>query len=634
MASLRPALATPASRALIALATLGALVVAVPTAADAAQTPATCAPAVTLTNGSFEQPFVGYGTYAVLNQSSVPGWSTSASDQAIEIWGTPFLGVTATSGSQLAELNANEVATLYQDVTTQPGQVLKWSLDHRGRDGVDVMAVKLGSPSGALVQQGANIADGQTWGSHSGLYTVPAGQTTTRFAFESVSSVGGGGVGNLLDNIALGNAACVVTTKTVSNVDGSAAFEIGDTLEYTVTAENRGGTPATATVITDSLPAGLTFVPGSLTTDAARTDAAADDTAEISGSTITARVGAGATAVTGGSIPAGGSRTLTFRATVDSTSSTTTIRNEATTNYVDSLTGTAATSISNETATLIASAADLAVTQSLDTPLRSGQPATYTVSVTNNGPQSALDSTLTIDTPALDALAVDNAACTVTAIGIDCDFGTLANGATVTVHVTGTVPAATTGGTTLTLASEVATSTTDIVTTNDSATTPGVVASVATIGVTATIVDATPATTRSGESLTATYVVTNTGNVTLSAVDVTDPLFGSVTCESTTLAPGAFTACSADSPYLVTDADAAEGTVSTTVTATGVPPVGSGAAIATSTGVAAITVAALPADGSLAITGTDPAQSVLLALAMLLLGAGLVVFARRRSATV
>ena len=182
----RPALARPAALAATIVALGAALVAAPVTSASAAHTPATCAAPVTLTNGSFEDPFIGYGTYAVLHQSQVPGWNSTAPDEAVEIWGTPFLGVSATNGTQIAELNANYVATLYQDIATTPGQVLRWSLDHRGRDGVDVMAVKLGAPSGTLVQQGAPISDGQAWGTYTGLYTVPAGQTTTRFAFESI----------------------------------------------------------------------------------------------------------------------------------------------------------------------------------------------------------------------------------------------------------------------------------------------------------------------------------------------------------------------------------------------------------------------------------------------------------------
>lgn len=53
------------------------------------------------------------------------------------------------------------------------------------------MRVVIGSPTGTLVQSGPNLSDGSAaWGSHTGTYTVPAGQTVTRFGFQAVSSAG------------------------------------------------------------------------------------------------------------------------------------------------------------------------------------------------------------------------------------------------------------------------------------------------------------------------------------------------------------------------------------------------------------------------------------------------------------
>lgn len=140
---------------------------------------------VTLTNGSFEQPTVANNAVVLFDQANVPGWKTTAADGKIEIWGKGAQGVNAPDGNQLAELNANVVASLYQDVATTPGQVVKWSLQHRGRYGTDTMRVRAGSTT-VQTQQGPNITDGNTaWGTYSGFYTVPAGQTTTRFLFDS-----------------------------------------------------------------------------------------------------------------------------------------------------------------------------------------------------------------------------------------------------------------------------------------------------------------------------------------------------------------------------------------------------------------------------------------------------------------
>ncbi len=78
-----------------------------------------------------------------------------------------------------------------------------------------------------------------------------------------------------------------------------------------------------------------------------------------------------------------------------------------------------------------------------------------------------------------------------------------------------------------------------------------------------------------GTTITYSYVVTNDGNVTLTAVTVTDPKAGlsAVGCPQPTLAPGAFETCTAT--YSTTQADMDAGSVTNTGTATGDPPSGS-----------------------------------------------------------
>ncbi|NDB17700.1 MAG: hypothetical protein EB027_00170, partial [Actinobacteria bacterium] len=62
-----------------------------------------------------------------MSESNVPGWSTTASDQQIELWSSGFNGVPAAEGGQFAELNANMTSALYQDVATTPGTHVTWS---------------------------------------------------------------------------------------------------------------------------------------------------------------------------------------------------------------------------------------------------------------------------------------------------------------------------------------------------------------------------------------------------------------------------------------------------------------------------------------------------------------------------
>ncbi len=81
-----------------------------------------------------------------------------------------------------------------------------------------------------------------------------------------------------------------------------------------------------------------------------------------------------------------------------------------------------------------------------------------------------------------------------------------------------------------------------------------------------------PSGTTAGSTIAYTFVVTNTGNVTLTAVAVSDAKVGTVTCPAATLAPGAHTTCTAT--YTLTQADVDAGSVVNTATATGTPPTG------------------------------------------------------------
>jgi hypothetical protein len=140
------------------------------------------------------------------------------------------------AGSFFAELNANYVSTLYQNVDTIAGTTLYWSIQHQGRSrsGNDVMKVKIGSTSSQTEQTSiTKVVDGTTssvstistgrgssgtgWATYRGSYTVPSGQTTTRFAFESVSAALSASVGNFLDDISfVPLAACPLTRTAVA----------------------------------------------------------------------------------------------------------------------------------------------------------------------------------------------------------------------------------------------------------------------------------------------------------------------------------------------------------------------------------------------------------------------------------
>ncbi len=87
------------------------------------------------------------------------GWCTTASSYNVEIGnlekGNAYnLPVTIETtvlnapwireGEQFVELNADQESSLYQIVTTEVGKMYRWSLSHRGREGLDTMALIIG----------------------------------------------------------------------------------------------------------------------------------------------------------------------------------------------------------------------------------------------------------------------------------------------------------------------------------------------------------------------------------------------------------------------------------------------------------------------------------------------------------
>lgn len=167
-----------------------------------------------LVNGSFEALSVGMPSesYIITDASNVPGWRTTAADNMIEVWESPGpdeAPTLADDGNRFAELNANLVSTLYQDVAgIQAGNIVGWQLSHRGREGEDSMGLTitdLGTDGmfntgddTVLVNQ--VMTDGNTaWGHYAGTGIVALGNTV-RFAFDSVSAATGEeSFGNFLD---------------------------------------------------------------------------------------------------------------------------------------------------------------------------------------------------------------------------------------------------------------------------------------------------------------------------------------------------------------------------------------------------------------------------------------------------
>lgn len=342
-----------------------------PTASAATSCPP---PASQLDNASFEAPVLTNNTYQQIKDALVPGWSTTASDQLIEIWKSGFNGVPAAAGLQFAEINATQVATLYQNIATTPGQTLTWSLSHRGRQGVDTMHVEIGTVGGVVNYTSGTISDGNTaWGRWTGTYTVPAGQYTTQFAFVADTTHGGNkSIGNFLDDISFGTPACVIAEKSVYPAGPA---NVGDTLTYVVGVTNQGGAATEDLTVTDIIPANTTYVSGS-----------AAPSGSLSGSTLTLQP-TGYSGVAG-VLEAGATAYVSFQVVVGTGAANSTLHNTATVISDNGI--TVDTFSTNDAATPVAAAADVKLTKRFSSgTITSAGGNTMSFSVQNLGPNNA-----------------------------------------------------------------------------------------------------------------------------------------------------------------------------------------------------------------------------------------------------
>lgn len=146
--------------------------------------------------------------------------------------------------------------------------------------------------------------------------------------------------------------------KSVVNVNGNSPTQIGDTLRYELSFTNTGDDPADNFIVTDPLPTGTTYVAGSLQVNSASvTDAAGDDVAELAsdGRSITARLGAGASASTGGRMAIGSTHSVSFEVTVNANTEGSTLTNVGSISYLAATLQEQIRSSSNVVSTIVLS---------------------------------------------------------------------------------------------------------------------------------------------------------------------------------------------------------------------------------------------------------------------------------------
>lgn len=299
--------------------------------------------------------------------------------------------------------------------------------DAGGDDQADYLAgsrtVQFRLGSGASASTGGTIAPGET--------------SSVRFRVTVDRAASGTSVANtaLLDYraVTLGNdftftgntvrtpvadLADLAITKTARQPSQAAGSQI--TWDLAVT--NNGPNAASSVVVTDTLPAGTSFVSA----------APPSGTCTASGGTVTCRVP---------TIANGATVTIPVVATIDPGSTATSIVNQATVSAAtadDVLTNNIATA-----ATPLTRSADLAVTKTGPATARSGERISWTVAVTNNGPSSASDAVLTDQLPSgvsfVSASATGAATCTNSNSQVTCSLGSLAPGATRTATIVGLI---------------------------------------------------------------------------------------------------------------------------------------------------------------------------------------------------
>ena len=201
-----------------------------------------------IVNPSFEQAFTGaraaglntffsVSNWIVVDAGEIPGWETThpivtngcpTGGQAytpvytctpIELWANTFLGVIPANGIVLAELNAYTSSKLFQNICMNSGETFAFNFAHRGRAGADQAQFQIGSANtvvldvttntsgtgainaggGATGSSAVGIANG--WTRYSGNYAFTGASGVQPLGFSAITSAGGVGSGNLLDDI-------------------------------------------------------------------------------------------------------------------------------------------------------------------------------------------------------------------------------------------------------------------------------------------------------------------------------------------------------------------------------------------------------------------------------------------------
>jgi len=336
----------------------------------------------------------------------------------------------------------------------------------------------------------AQYANGSGW---TYQFTSCAGQPTQNGAVTS--------------NVVTTGVPRIDATKTVAPL---AALPL-QTLTYDVVVTNDGTVPATGVTLTDAIPAGTTYVPGSTTLNGAAVPDVAGAMPFATGGLVSSP------AAPAGQIDVGTSAAVRFQVVVNLGASGS-VTNTA---LIDPDGPGGLPPFARQAITSLLPSADLAVTKTGPASVPSGAGVVYTVTVTNNGPAAAtgvvLTDTLPPEVTLVGAMPAQGSCSGTTAI--TCTLGMIAPGASVPVTITTRALPSANG--TFTNVATVAGTTPDPNPVNDTAMTDTTAIPTADLAVSKT---GTPDPVGVGSPLTYTIAVTNQGPGDATGVTVTDTL--------------------------------------------------------------------------------------------------------------
>ncbi len=218
------------------------------------------------------------------------------------------------------------------------------------------------------------------------VVTIPSGTTagSTAVTTATATSVGDG---TKSDTDIATTTANTDNLSTSSKTSSTASPTIGVPFTYTITVPNTGNVAASSVIITDSIPAGLTYVAGTIQLNGTGVPDATSETAYGGGSTTA--YSSGKVTIDVGTVNASATDTLTFQVTANANTQGSPITNTA--NITFDTSGTVNPSV-NVTPALVAPALSLikAVNKASAAP---GATLTYTITATNSataGPASSV----------------------------------------------------------------------------------------------------------------------------------------------------------------------------------------------------------------------------------------------------